>query len=426
MKGELLNKSFIADVLTRDAAWEWSHAADGDYLGMGLLYYSLVYATKARIAVCLGSGGGFVPRLMRQAQRDLGIAGDSRTILVDANKSEAGWGAPMWLTEDSFFRTHFPDVEIVIDTTRNAAENIFAAHDIGIDYLHIDADHSFNGCLEDFETYRRFLRPGSLVTMHDTRRDDAGVKHVLEHARTLADFELVDFPEIGEGTALLRVGNSRAPSNGHQRGFDSDGKKIISVTRRADVQPVGPAEKDWKYLESEAFATRYVIAAHFVAPCRSVIEIGGSKTPIDLFLTGQHDSVVVLDPFIRESYRTALNGKPCAVSHVRARFQDVDWHVPEAADYGLVMMGLEIQGLAPHDYETLYRLVNGARATVIEFPPSWEPSRKQFEMIEANTNTKVTLQMKVDFEGNDFGDLTNSWPPRCDRLIYVLEPTGRD
>src|SRR5437660_12068466 len=125
MTNELLNKDLITELLTRDAAWEWSHGADGDYLGMGLLYYSLVYALKAKVAVCLGSGGGFVPRLMRQAQRDLGIAAVSRTILIDANKPEAGWGAPEWPAEDSFFRTHFPDVEIIIDTTRNAAENLF-------------------------------------------------------------------------------------------------------------------------------------------------------------------------------------------------------------------------------------------------------------------------------------------------------------
>jgi hypothetical protein len=419
MDHALLNKSLINEVLTREAAWEWSHGAAGDYLGMGLLYYSMVYALKAKVAVCLGSGGGFVPRLMRQAQRDLGIAADSRTILVDANKAEAGWGSPQWLNKDSFFRTQFSDVEIILDTTAAAATNFFAPHDIEIDYLHIDADHSFNGCLEDFETYRHFLRAGSVVTIHDTNREDAGVKHVVEYVRALPEFEVVDFHEVGEGTALLRF-EKRSVVNT----LPSKSNGAISVTSHADLRPMQPPEKDWKYLGSEAFTTRYVLAAHFVAPCRSVIEIGGSKTPIDLFLTGHHDSVVVLDPSIRESRRTELNGRACAVSHVRAQFQDVDWQLPRGADYAMVMMGLEIQGLEPQHYAKLFQLINGARVTVIEFPPSWEPSRKQFEMIRSSTNTRVTLQMELNLENNAYGDLTNSWPPRCDRKIYVLKPAN--
>jgi hypothetical protein len=194
------------------------------------------------------------------------------------------------------------------------------------------------------------------------------------------------------------------------------------VTRHEDAQPLAPWGKEWKYLESRAFSTRYVLAAHFVSACRSIIEIGGAKTPIDQFLTGAHDSVLVLDPFIRESYTNHLNDIPCQVSHVRARFQDVDWHIPPTAEYGLVMLGLEIQGLTPQQYEVLYDLVNRATVTVIEFPTSWAPSREQFEMIEKNTRTKITFQARLNLEGNDFGNLENSWPPRCDREIHVLEP----
>src|SRR5256885_7435483 len=97
MTSELLNKDVIGEYLMRDAPWSGSHGADQDYLGMGLLYYAIVYALKAQIAVCLGSGGGFVPRVMRQAQRDLGIGETSQTILVDGNHPAAGWGSPTWL-----------------------------------------------------------------------------------------------------------------------------------------------------------------------------------------------------------------------------------------------------------------------------------------------------------------------------------------
>jgi hypothetical protein len=78
--------------------------------------------------------------------------------------------------------------------------------------------------------------------------------------------------------------------------------------------------------------------------------------------------------------------------------------------------------LEPHHYTTLYQLINHAKVTVIEFPPSWAPSREQFEMIRNNTQTTVTFRTTLDLEGNDFGNLENSWPPRCEREIYVLEP----
>jgi hypothetical protein len=423
MHPELLNKTVITEYLTREAPWAWSHGADQDYLGLGLLYYALVYALKARVAVCLGSGGGFVPRLMRQAQRDLGIGPASRTILVDGNNPAAGWGAPNWLPEGSFFRRFFPDVETVIDSTGAAARTYFARNGIAIDYLHIDADHSFQGCLEDFETYRGFLHEGSLVTLHDTNLPGAGVKHVIEHIRTLADCEVVDLWDIGEGTALIRIGKSDGPPRFHPMpASPSETGDRIRVVRREDTQPLAPGGPEWKYLESRAFTTRCVLAAHFVRSCRSVVEIGGAKTSIDRFLTGPHDGVLVLDPLITERHADTLNGCPCPVSHVRARFQDVEWHIPPKADYGLVMLGFEIQGMEPPHYAMLYQLVDRARVTVIEFPPSWAPSREQFDMVVAHTQTKVTFQGKLDLEGNDFGDLRNSWPPRCDRKLYVLEP----
>lgn len=87
---QLINCELVVETLTHEAPWCGSHGADGDYLGMGLIYYGIAYILRAKLAVCLGSGGGFVPRLMRQAQRDLGIADDARTILVDANRPEAG------------------------------------------------------------------------------------------------------------------------------------------------------------------------------------------------------------------------------------------------------------------------------------------------------------------------------------------------
>ncbi len=411
----LLNRDYILKYLTADAPWCESHGAGDDFLGVGILYYALVYIFRAKTAVCLGSGGGFVPRLMRQAQRDLGIGAQAKTILVDANRPESGWGSPAWLPEDSLFRREFDDVDIVLTTTRQAAEQCFAPERASIDYLHIDADHSFEGGLEDFLMYRQFLHPGSLVTLHDTRYQGAGIGAVIDYLRTRADCEVIEFPELGTGTALVRIRGAAQAAAPIRPLLHSQ----VSAIKRADAVELDSAGMGWKYLETEAFASRNVLAAHFVRGCASVIEIGGGRSSIVPFLTGKHESVIVIDPFGRDE---EFQIGECRFARLRARFQDVEWSIAQPASYAMVMLGLELQGMSDEDYRRLYGLVAAANVTVIEFPTSWEPSRRQFDLIQANTLTQVRFHAKLDLAENNFGELSNSWPPRTDREIYVLEP----
>jgi hypothetical protein len=70
----------------------------------------------------------------------------------------------------------------------------------------------------------------------------------------------------------------------------------------------------------------------------------------------------------------------------------------------------------------LYQLISGASVTVIEFPTSWHVSQEQFAAIRRRTRTREAFTCKLDLQGNELGDLSNSWPPRCDREIHVLEP----
>lgn len=359
---QLIDPEFVRQRLTREAPWCGSHGADGGYLGFGLVYYALAYALQAKTAVCLGSGGGFVPRLLRQAQRDLGIAAQSRTILVDGNQPEAGWGAPAWLPVDSFFRQSFPDVELLIESTATAA-TMLGERGIAIDYLHIDADHSFEGCLQDFRAYRPLLPVGAVVTLHDTQFDGAGVRHVVEHLRARGDCELVDFPNVGAGTAVLRIVAEH--DNARLRPADAT---LLRVERVGPAPALAPTGRSWAYLQSQAFSVRSMVAASFLRTCDTVVELGAGPASIDQFLAGSHRSVIVVDPLLRERNADTLNGAACAVEHVRARFQDLRWHVPSDASYGLVLLGMEMQGMDEDDFARLYWLVDGAQATVIEFP----------------------------------------------------------
>lgn len=197
----LINRKFIQDFLTKEAPWERSHGAEGDYLGCGLMYFSFVYSSKARVCVCLGSGGGFVPRILRQAQRELRLP-YSKTYLIDGDMGP--WGRPRWLSEDSFFRKNYPEIEIIIDTTHNVAMGWDP--NIPIDYLHIDADHSEEGSWQDFIDYLPLMKENGIITFHDTNGNLPCWK-IAERIQQLG-FEVVNFKELWAGVAVIHLGKN--------------------------------------------------------------------------------------------------------------------------------------------------------------------------------------------------------------------------
>lgn len=207
----LLNTSLVGNVLTNDAPHAETHGAAEDYLGGGLLYYSLVYSHRCQRCLCIGSGGGFVPRMMKQAQRDLGTG---ETHLVDANMQKARWGTPRWLSPDSFFRSNFPDIQLHIMTSRKAAAHVFA--DLPLDYVHVDGDHSEEGCREDVMTYAGLLSPNGFMTIHDTRyhqqNERCGVHVVVDELRQLPEFDVVELPALGTGLAIVTLRDSSGRS----------------------------------------------------------------------------------------------------------------------------------------------------------------------------------------------------------------------
>lgn len=157
--------------------YRWSHGATDTHLGDGLVIYSLIQYMRAKVCVCLGSGGGFVPRLMTQARYDLwkqGIFegnpdfnyGDiGSTYVVDAMNGIGG--IVDWFAEESFFRRTFHP-RIINKTTEEAFHNFFVLQDIKIDYLHIDAGHSYENVKEDFDLYSQIMSNNGIISMHDT------------------------------------------------------------------------------------------------------------------------------------------------------------------------------------------------------------------------------------------------------------------
>jgi Methyltransferase domain len=206
----MLAREFIAANLTGPDTWCGTHAAEPGTaeLGAGILYYALAYVTRAQVCACLGSGGGFVPRLMRQAQRDLGLAG-SRTILVDADGDVAEerklWGRPSWSAEGSWHRTTYPDIEVVLALTETAYRDVFVREGIAIDYLHIDADHHYDGVRRDFDLFTALVAEEGVVTLHDTVnfRPPCGVPRLVAELRADPEWSIVNFA-VRYGTAIVK------------------------------------------------------------------------------------------------------------------------------------------------------------------------------------------------------------------------------
>ena len=180
----LVNREYIRKFLTNNdtepVSYRWTHGATDEHLGDGLLIYSIIQFIRAKVCVCLGSGGGFIPRIMTQARVDLydtGIFEGDRdynwgdigvTFVVDA-ANEIG-GNVDWLKEDSFFRKTFHP-RIINETTEKAYKNFFIKEDIKIDYLHIDAGHTYKDVKRDFNQYSKLLCKNGIISIHDTDKN---------------------------------------------------------------------------------------------------------------------------------------------------------------------------------------------------------------------------------------------------------------
>jgi len=173
-------KKFITNNDDAPVPYRWTHGATDLHMGDGILVYSIIQHMRAKNCVCIGSGGGFIPRIMTQARIDLHKQkifdgnndynwGDiGCTYLVDACN---GVGGPNDLEdESSFFRSTFYP-RLIKATSVDAYYDFFIRQDIKIDVLFIDGDHSYEGVKKDFELYSQILSDNGIIFIHDTDAD---------------------------------------------------------------------------------------------------------------------------------------------------------------------------------------------------------------------------------------------------------------
>ncbi len=172
----ILNRGWIYDSITRNqdsgsVSYRWTHGANDTYMGSGIMYFSIPYFLKARVCVCLGSGGGYVPRLMVDCVHELNetqMYGEDKygeVYVVDATNGFNG--EVDWSDEDSFLREKF-NPKFINTTTEDAFYNFFVKRDIKIDYLHIDAGHTYEDCKQDFDLYSTLMNENGIISIHDS------------------------------------------------------------------------------------------------------------------------------------------------------------------------------------------------------------------------------------------------------------------
>jgi hypothetical protein len=196
----VISAEYVRERLTSNARWFESHGAGGGNLGVGALYYSVPYAIRAQRCVCLGSGGGFVPRMMVEAQRDLvglGLLKEVDVTLIDAGDGGTSGEAPAW--SDWFFE-NYPEVQLIKGLTDDVADQVDR-----INYLHVDADHSYEHAMSDLRNYGAKMVGEWAITAHDTYQANKGICQSWEAVNDYVSefgYTFVNFP-IGCGTALI-------------------------------------------------------------------------------------------------------------------------------------------------------------------------------------------------------------------------------
>jgi hypothetical protein len=201
----ITNQHYIESFITTndgvDVPYRWTHGATVKHLGDGLLVYSIIQHMRAKVCVCIGSGGGFIPRIMTQARIDLWHQGifDGN---VDMNWGDIGvtyvvdvcngvGGNTDLENENSFYRNKFHP-RFIKETSERAYYDFFVKQDIKIDFLFIDGDHSYEGVKLDFELYSKLLNENGVIVIHDT--DEIYGKELIVSEDAKKDFYSFEGP----------------------------------------------------------------------------------------------------------------------------------------------------------------------------------------------------------------------------------------
>lgn len=132
---------------------------------------ALVQEQQPRALLEVGTArGGTLLLLCRFA------APDATIVSVDLPYARNGGGYPHW--KKSFYTLfplpgqslHLVQANSHAPETRDKVSALVGAR--GLDFVLIDADHSYEGVKQDFENYRPLMAPGGIIAFHDVLPND--------------------------------------------------------------------------------------------------------------------------------------------------------------------------------------------------------------------------------------------------------------
>jgi hypothetical protein len=421
-----------------DVAFSGSHGAFEDHLGAGGLYYALATMLRSQVSVCIGSGGGFVPRLLRRAQEDLGLT-NAHTYLVDANLPDLGFGHPMqpggWLTEGNDLQTLTPSLTVLRMLSEDAAQ-LFASAGVQIDYLHIDGDHSTRGVIADVSSYLPLLSSKAIVSLHDLRMKSVR-EAMLEVERRYPALEWVTFAEVGNGTAVLRRRSAALPrqlppsiSVTDDLGRATHISEEIALRETEQSQTKARYER-WHYLTSPSYRSRYDLVARSIdlAGC-TVVEIGGFPNSVIRHLH-HAKRVIAVEPYAPPQYLAEIQGlaaeRGIDLLVLRGRLGATELTAELLGDYTLVALGLDVSGgcdTAEEFHAALRALLDlavRAEISAIECP-GYPPSQVALQCILACIEPKIIQDITLDLSQDPAADEYYVKDARAKRRILILKP----
>jgi hypothetical protein len=407
----------MADIVFSD-----SHGAFEDHIGAGGLYYALATMIRSQVSVCIGSGGGFVPRLLRQAQQDLRLV-NAHTYLVDANLPDLGFGHPMqpggWLTAENDLQSATPGLTILRMLSKDAAQ-LFASAGMTLDYLHIDGDHSAHGVVADLSDYLPLLSNRAVVSLHDLRMESVR-QAMVEIGRRYPTLEWVTFNEIGNGTAVLRRRSSDLPpllplsirnTEDSKRTTRLDETIAVRETERSQAKA---RYERWHYLTTSAYRSRYDIIAKSVDVADyTVVEVGGFPNSIVRHLNAAK-RVIAIEPYAPSEYlaviKAAAGERGIDLLVKQGTLGGVELQTDLLRPYALVALGLDVSAGcdSPGQFHaalgSLIDLVEHAEIAAVEapgYPPSQAALQSLFACVEPRIMQDITLDLSQDPAADEY------------------------
>ncbi|HUC72072.1 MAG TPA: class I SAM-dependent methyltransferase [Stellaceae bacterium] len=415
-----------------------SHGAFEDHLGAGGLYYALATMIRSQVSVCIGSGGGFVPRLLRQAQQDLGLV-NAHTYLVDANLPDLGFGHPMqpggWLTPENDLQTATPGLSILRMLSKDAAQ-LFASARMTLDYLHIDGDHSARGVVADLSDYLPLLSSKAIVSLHDLRMESVR-QAMVDIGRKYPSLEWVTFSEVGNGTAVLRRRSSDLPPRLPLSMRNPEDPKRITlldetIALHASERSQAKARYErWHYLTTPAYRSRYDIIAKSVdSPNHTVVEVGGYPNSIVRHLAAAK-RVIAIEPYAPPEYLAEINAaaKERGIDLLvkQGTLGGVEVNADLLGPYALVALGLDVSAGcdSPGQFHaalgSLVDLAGHAEIIAVE-TPGYPPSQVALQCLFACIEPRILQDITLDLSQDPVADEYFVKDERAKRRLVVFRP----